>query len=72
MSIEQIVTEAAALPEQERKDLIGRLLAIGRDRREEEEEARKQMAELIDDNDPSHWCSGEELRRMIEADEASK
>ena len=35
MSIEQIVTEAEALPEEQRKDLIGRLLAIGRDRREE-------------------------------------
>ena len=71
MSIEQIVTEAAALPEQERKDLIGRLLALGRSR-QEEAEFRKQMAELIDDNDPSHWCSGDELRRMIEADEAVK
>ena len=71
MSIEQIVTEAAALPEQERKDLIGRLLALGRSR-QEEAEFRRRAAELIDDNDPSHWCSGEELRRMIEADEAAK
>ena len=71
MSIEQIVTEAAALPEQERKDLIGRLLALGRSR-QEEAEFRRRAAELIDDNDPSHWCSGEELRRMIETDAAAK
>ena len=64
MNIEQIVAEAAALPEQERKDLIGRLLAIGRDRREEAE-ARKQMAELIDDNDPSHWITYDELKRRL-------
>jgi hypothetical protein len=30
MSIEQIVNEAAALPEQQRKELIGRLIALGR------------------------------------------
>ena len=71
MSIEQIVTEAEALPEEQRKDLIGRLLAIGRDRREEAER-RKRAAELIDDNDPSHWCTAEELRRRIAADEAAK
>ena len=71
MSIEQIVTEAAAMPEEQRKDLIGRLLAIGRDRREEAER-RKRAAELIDDNDPSHWCTGDELRRMMAADESEK
>ena len=71
MSIEQIVTEAEALPEEQRKDLIGRLLAIGRDRREAAER-RKQAAELIDDNDPSHWMTYDELKRRLAADEASQ
>ena len=66
MSIEEIVTEAAALPEQQRKDLIGRLLAIGRDKREAAE-FRKEMAELIDDNDPSHWITYDELKRRVHA-----
>ena len=67
MSIEQIVNEAAALPEHERKDLIGRLLAIGRSRREEQE-FKKRTAELIADKDPSHWMTGDELRRRLDAE----
>ena len=67
MSIEQIVNEAAALPEHERKDLIGRLLAIGRSRREEQE-FKKRTAELIDDKDPSHWITYDELKRRLPAE----
>ena len=71
MSIEQIVSEAEALPEEQRKDLIGRLLAIGRDRREEAER-RKRAAELIDDNDPSHWMTYDELKRRLPANAAEE
>ena len=64
MSIEQIVAEAASMPEAKRKELIGQLIAIGRSKREEQEFKRR-MAGLIDDNDPSHWMTGDELRRRL-------
>jgi hypothetical protein len=67
MSIEQIVNEAAALPEHQRKELIGRLIALGRSA-EEGAEFRRQMAERIDDNDPSHWMSYDELKRRLPAE----
>ena len=66
MSIEQIVKEAAALPVQQRKELIGRLIALGRSEREEQE-FKQRMAELIDDNDPSHWITYDELKRRLPA-----
>jgi hypothetical protein len=66
MSIEQIVKEATALPQEQRKELIGRLLAIGRSQREEAE--LKRMDALIDDNDPSHWITYDELKRRLPAD----
>jgi hypothetical protein len=69
MSIEQIVNEAAALPEAQRKELIGHLVALGRNARENEE-FRREMAERIDDNDPSHWISYDELKRRLPADTA--
>jgi hypothetical protein len=71
MSIEQIVNEAAAMPEAQRKELIGRLLAIGRSKREEQE-FKLRMAELIDDNDPSHWVTGDELRSRLAADSTAE
>jgi len=71
MSIEEIVNEAASMPEAERKELIGRLLAIGRSKREEQEFKRR-MAELIDDHDPSHWITYDELKRRLPADAAGE
>ncbi|MEO8353290.1 MAG: hypothetical protein ABI680_16300 [Chthoniobacteraceae bacterium] len=67
MSIEQIVNEVAALPDQQRKELIGRLLALGRSK-QQEEEFRHRMAGLIDDNDPNHWITYDELKRRLPAD----
>ena len=71
MSIEQIVNEATALPTPQRKELIGRLIAIGRSKKEDAE-FRRRMAELIDDNDPNHWCTGDDLRSQLAADDAEK
>ena len=71
MSIEQIVHEAAALPEQQRKELIGRLIAIGRSK-QEEQEFKRRMAERIDDKDPSHWMTGDELRRRLAAENSAE
>jgi len=71
MSIEQIVSEAAALPEEQRKELIGRLIALGRSK-EEDAEFKRRMAELIDDKDPSHWMTGDELRRRLAAESSAE
>ncbi len=65
MSIEQIVTEAAAMPALERKQLIGRLLAIGR--AQEDADFRHTLAERMDDGDPSHWISYDELKQRLPA-----
>ncbi len=70
MSIEQIVSEVAALPDPQRKQLIGRLLALGRS--EEESAAfRREMAARLDDDDPAQWMSYEELRRRLPAEQAN-
>jgi hypothetical protein len=29
------------------------------------------MAEMIDDNDPSHWITGDELRRRLAAENSA-
>ena len=71
MSIEQIVSEAAALPEEQRKELIGRLIALGRSK-QEDAEFKRRMAELIDDKDPSHWMTGDELRRRLAAESSAE
>ena len=71
MSIEQIVNEAASLPDQQRKELIGRLIALGRSKAEDAE-FRRQMAERIDDHDPSHWMTYEELQRRLPAGTADE
>ncbi|MEO6788918.1 MAG: hypothetical protein ABI318_22580 [Chthoniobacteraceae bacterium] len=65
MSIEQIVTEAAAMPAPERKQLIGRLLAIGR--AQADADFKRRLAERIDDSDPSHWISYDELKQRLPA-----
>lgn len=64
MSIEQIVKEAASLPDQQRKQLIGELIALGRSK-VEDTEFRRQMADRIDDQDPSHWMTYDELKRRL-------
>ena len=69
MSIEQIVNEAAAMPEAQRKELIGHLIALGRSPREVAE-FRREMAVRIDDSDPAHWITYDELKRRLPADAA--
>lgn len=68
MSIEQIVTEAAAMPAAERRQLIGRLIAIGR--AQQDAEFKRTLAERIDDSDPSHWISYDDLKRRLPSDVA--
>ena len=59
MSVDQIIAEAAGLPKEQRKALISRLLALGRE--EQDLEFRRMLAQRIDDQDPSHWVAMEDL-----------
>ena len=70
MSIEQIVSEAATMPVAERKQLIGRLIAIGRE--QQDAEFKRTLAERIDDGDPSNWVSYDELKEKLPADTADE
>jgi hypothetical protein len=58
MSIQQLKAEAAALPDAERRELIGYLLDLGRKRAADYWD---RMAAKIEDRDPSHWVSEENL-----------
>lgn len=64
MSIEQIVKEVASLPDQQRRQLIGQLIALGRSKAEDAE-FRREMADRIDDQEPSHWLAFDELKRRL-------
>lgn len=59
MNVDQIIGEAASLPREQRKALIGRLLALGREG--QDGQFRRMLAEKIDDQDPSHWVPMEDL-----------
>ncbi|HEY3900424.1 MAG TPA: hypothetical protein VGM54_17585 [Chthoniobacter sp.] len=64
MNVDEFVSQAAALPREQRKDLIGRLLAMGRGERDAE--FRRMLAEKVDDTSPENWVSLEDLPKHLE------
>jgi hypothetical protein len=56
MSFESLKREAAALAPTERRQLIGFLLSLN-----VTDEERASLSRKIDDNDPSHWLSLDEV-----------
>ena len=62
MSFEQIKAESAALTPEQRRDLIGHLLALGR---KDDADVQRKLAAKIDDNDPSHWVAEDDLDRAL-------
>lgn len=66
MNLDQLVTEATSLPQEQRKALISRLLALGRVEREAE--FRHMLAQKIDDQNPQNWVPMEELARHLRLD----
>ena len=58
MSFEQIKAESTTLTPEQRRQLIGHLLALGR---KDDGDFRRKLAARIDDNDPAHWVSGDDL-----------
>ncbi|MEI9895468.1 MAG: hypothetical protein WDN28_16655 [Chthoniobacter sp.] len=65
MSIEQLKAEATALSDQERKDLIGYLLALGRKRTPEYWD---RLEARMEDREPSHWVAEDDLDRALGLD----
>ena len=61
MSFEQIKADSAALTREQRRELIGHLLALGR----KDDDFRRKLAAKIDDNDPSHWITEDDLDRAL-------
>jgi len=62
MSFEQIKAESTALTAEQRRELIGHLLALGR---KDDADFRRKLAAKIDDNDPSHWVTEDDLDRAL-------
>ncbi len=67
MSIQQLKSEAAELPESERRELINYLVTVGRRRAAEYWE---RIAGKVEDRDPSHWVRGEDLDHALGLDQA--
>jgi hypothetical protein len=65
MSIQQLKSEASALSEAERRELIGYLITVGRERPAGYWDS---LASKIEDRDPAHWVREEELDRALGLD----
>ena len=69
MSFDQIKAEAATLTREQRRELIGHLLALGR---KDDAAFKRKLAEKIDDNNPNHWVTLDELKRRVPSDGSTK
>ena len=65
MSFEQIKAESAALTPEQRRQLIGHLLALGR---KDGGDFRRKLAAKIDDSDPANWVAEDDLDRALGLD----
>ena len=63
MSIEQIKSAMAELPAEKQKELIGFLLRL---RSERDPDYRHEMRARLDDPDPTHWLTSEELETRLQ------
>jgi len=70
MNVDQLVTEAASLPREQRRVLIERLLAIGRGERDLE--FRRLLAEKVDDTSPGRWATMEDAAKYLRADDDAR
>ena len=65
MSIQQLKTEVSSLSDEERRELIGYMLSLGRKR---SADYWDRIEAKIADNDPSHWVAEEDLDRALGLD----
>jgi hypothetical protein len=59
MTIEQIKGEVAGMPEDQQDQLVAYLVHL---RHLRDPSTRQELARKIDDHDPSHWISIDQLR----------
>ena len=59
MSLTQLKQEAARLPSKKQRELIVFLLSL---QGEKESDFKRKLAAKIDDRDPAHWISLDELK----------
>lgn len=64
MSIDALEKEVASLDLKARKRLLSYILSLNAS--EEDPEYLSKLGRLIDDKDPSHWVSLEELERRLD------
>ena len=67
MSIPELRAEAAALSDQDRRELIGYLLSIGRQR---SSEYRDRIAAKIEDRNPENWVAEADLDKALGLDQS--
>jgi hypothetical protein len=65
MSFEQIKAESASLTPEQRRQLIGHLLALGR---KSDADFRRKLTAKIDDTDPNHWITEDDLDHALGLD----
>ena len=65
MSLNQLKTEASALTDVQRRELIGYLVSLGRER---EVGYWDKLAVKVEDRDPAHWVPEEQLDRVLGLD----
>jgi hypothetical protein len=66
MSIQELKSEAAALPDAERRELIGFLIARGRERAASYWDV---LAAKVQDANPASWVREEDLDRALRLDQ---
>jgi hypothetical protein len=69
VSIQQLKAEAGALSDQERRELIGYLLSLGRQR---SADYWDRLASKIADSTPTHWVAEEGLDQALGLDHLEK
>jgi hypothetical protein len=62
MSIVQLKTEAAALTDAERRELIGYLVNLGKQRAADYYD---RLAAKVEDDEPAHWVGEENLDQAL-------
>jgi len=61
MSIEQIKAELAAMPVEQQNHLVAYLVHL---RHERDPKTKEDLARKIDDREPSHWVSLDQLKEQ--------
>jgi len=69
MSYQQLIAEATSLSDRERRELIGHLLSIGRQRSAAYWDS---MERKITDNDPAHWIQAADLDSALRLNEKAE